>query len=339
MPENAGRYKWVAVAAKVWAITSLVVLVIMLAISVARAIVAIQELPTDQWVAALPPILSELVAIALVAMVYGLAMVLIDNQRGVQSATERIRRLESVLEALHESSRRLVTLSQMSDAAKSLLYRQREAEAIDEVLHDHLIRQDYASAEALVRDIETRLGHAEQVPRMRKAIAAARETTIEQKVHAAMKRIDEFIGTQEWDKAVRLARRLMQLLPKNAKVAALPQRLRDAQTRYKRDLLQAYGEAVKNGDIDRSIDLLNELDKYLTPAEAAALAESARGVFRTRLHNFGVQFAIRVTEENWAEAVAIGEQIVQEYPNSRMAQEVRQKMTTLRALAGQPPAE
>ena len=111
------------------------------------------------------------------------------------------------------------------------------------------------------------------------------------------------------------------------------QLIRTAQMKHKLRLLEAYGEAVKKTDIDRSIDLLRELDKYLAPQEAAALEESARGVLRAKLHNLGVQFAMRITEENWAEALAIGEQIVRAYPNSRMAKEVRDKMDQLTTLA------
>jgi hypothetical protein len=45
-----------------------------------------------------------------------------------------------------------------------------------------------------------------------------------------------------------------------------------------------------------------------------------------------VQFAIAVTDQQWATAVRIGEQIVQGFPNSRMAGEVRQKLEALRQL-------
>ena len=84
---------------------------------------------------------------------------------------------------------------------------------------------------------------------------------------------------------------------------------------------------------------------FLTPQEGAALAESARGVFKARLHNLGVQFAIRITDKNWVEALAVGQDIISEYPNSRMAEEVRDRMDLLRQRAGaasgeaKPPAE
>jgi hypothetical protein len=95
--------------------------------------------------------------------------------------------------------------------------------------------------------------------------------------------------------------------------------------------LKQYDEAVKRNDVDYSIQLLKELDMYLPPQEAAALEESARGVFRAKLHNLGVQFAINVTDKQWAKAVATGEEIMMEFPNTRMAQEVREKMDLLRS--------
>ena len=106
-----------------------------------------------------------------------------------------------------------------------------------------------------------------------------------------------------------------------------------ARTGHKRSLLQAYGEAVRKNDVDKSIELLRELDRYLTPQEAAALEESVRGVFKAKLHNLGVQFAISVTDQQWADAVATGEEIIREFPNTRMAQEVREKMGLLRSRA------
>ena len=256
--------------------------------------------------------------------------------RGQQQLTEMnesAKRQESLLTALHETNRRLVDLAQMSDAAKSLLFRTREIEAMDELLHDALMRQDYARAEALADDIGKRLGYADQVERMRQEIAAARNSPLEQRIDSAIERIAKMLEAHDWAGAKRSSQALAQLAPGHPKVMSMPLVIRNAQVRHKRDLLAAYGEAVRVGNIDRSIELLHDLDKYLTPQEGAALEESARGVFRAKLHNLGVQFSIRVTDELWQEAVQIGRQIVEEYPNSRMAQEVRGKLDTLQSLA------
>jgi hypothetical protein len=91
--------------------------------------------------------------------------------------------------------------------------------------------------------------------------------------------------------------------------------------------------------VDKGIEILRELDQYLTKNEAAALEESARGVFRTKLHNMGLQFSLAVTEHNWRDALALGRQIMEEFPNSRMASEVRERIGILTKRAEQMPDE
>jgi hypothetical protein len=60
-----------------------------------------------------------------------------------------------------------------------------------------------------------------------------------------------------------------------------------------------------------------------------ALQESASSVFRTKLHNLGVQFTMAVTERKWTEAFETGRRIVQDFPNSRMAIEIRTRLDIL----------
>lgn len=334
MPDSPSRFNWVVKLAKVWVVLTLVLIGLGFAITIARGAVTLRqgvELESLLWWILV--LLGEAMSVVLVILLYGLVETIVGNEHAVESAVERLQRLESVTEAVLESARRVADLAQMTDAGKSLLFRDQEIEAMNERLHEHLIRQDDARAEALVNEVQQRLGYADQAERMRAELDAAREKTIDQKVDSAVERVNQLIARQDWAQAMRQTRRLMSALPDNAKVAALPQLVREARIKHKRELLQQYGEAVKSGDIDRSIELIRQLDKYLTPQEGAALQESARGVFRAKLHNLGVQFAIRVTEESWSEAIAIGEQIVNEYPNSRMAQEVRTKMETLRTLA------
>ncbi len=334
MPTSNSRFTWVVTLVRIWSLIALVFLgVCFVATGVYAGVALAGEFVIDRlllWIVALA---AEASAGALVLIFRGLVETIVSNEQAVKPLADHLKRIESLLEAAHESNRRLIELSQMSDAARSLLFRRHEIEAMNELLHEHLIAQDYAGGEKLVNDIEKRFGHTEQVEQMRAEIVKAKATTNEQKVDAALGRIGKLIESGDWAGASRQTRRLSQLLPENPKIAALPQLISDARTKHKRDLLGDYDQAVRGGDVDRSIELLHELDKYLTPQEAAAMEESARGVFRAKLHNFGVQFAIRVTDQDWAGAIAIGRQITSEYPNSRMAQEVRQKMDTMRTLA------
>jgi len=107
------------------------------------------------------------------------------------------------------------------------------------------------------------------------------------------------------------------------------QKLFDKKQERKKILLTAWDDAVKRQDTDRSLEILRELDLYLTPNEGLALQEAARDVFRTKLHNLGVQFSFAVSEKQWADAFETGCQIVRDFPNSRMAKEIREKIDIL----------
>jgi len=96
-----------------------------------------------------------------------------------------------------------------------------------------------------------------------------------------------------------------------------------------------WNEAVAKDDVDRSLALLRELDQYLSISEAEAYKESARDVFRKKLQQLGVQFALHVHDKNWMEALRIGRQITDEFPNTRMAAEVRERLPILEEKAGQ----
>ena len=338
MPERSAGPKWAVLLARIWAIAAYVLVAVAFFAGTVWLVMAkeVKKLTGTEAVLAWVVGLAALPAAVLtVAIVRAAVVAIARGEQGTADISDHLKRLESLIETLHDSTRRLVDLSRMSDAAKSLLFRQREVEAMEELLHDYLMRQDYTAAEQFADEVERRLGQLEQAQRMRQEIAAARETTMEQKIESAIKRVHDLVADYQWARALRVTQRLLRVQGDHPKVAALPGLIHEARTRHKLELLHDYDQAVKRNDIERSIQLLHELDKYLTPQEAAALEESARGVFKARLHTLGVQFSMRVTEENWAEAIAIGHEIMQEFPNSRMAKEVSEKMDRLVALAAQ----
>ena len=334
MPEQTGRFAWTCKLARIGLFSSLALLLLILAaVSVQTVVIAMSSPNPEALVPLILAILYLLVAGVWIVVAYGVVKILAANEFGVSGAGARLVRIETLLESQTESTRKLAELAALSDRAKSLIFREREIEAIRETLHEDLIRQDYKTAETLIDAIETKLGYADEAARLRTEVEASRKATLEEKIDAAVGRIQGILDRHDWARALRESRRLIRLFPDNPKISSLPERIGVARTQRKRGLLQAYGEAVRKNDVDQSIQLLKELDLYLTPQEAAALQESARGVFRARLRQLGVQFAIRVTDEHWSQAIAAGDDIIREYPNSRMAQEVREKMEMLRARA------
>ncbi|MFB3892586.1 MAG: hypothetical protein ACE15C_11255 [Phycisphaerae bacterium] len=334
MPGQMERFEWVSKLARLALYATLGL--ILLAIFVTAAAMMMLYLEYREWfifpLAALL-MLAELIAGAWLWVASGVVSMLAAQEISVNNIAGRLGRIETLLDDLSASARKQVDLASLSDQAKSLLFRDREVEAIRETVHDAAMRQEYLTAEQLIEAVEKRLGYADEAARLRKELAASRKATLEEKIDAAVARIEQIIAVFDWPRAIRESQRIARLFPTNPKVAALAERIESARARHKRDLLTEYGEAVRKNDIDRGIELLKELDRYLTPQEGAALAESARGVFRAKLHNMIVQFEIRVTEGQWAEAVAVGEDIVRQYPNTTAAQQVRTKIDALRARA------
>jgi len=335
MPDIEGRFALVGVIARWALILTLVLLATGLVVTIALAVdEIIAEQATVQSLTIKSLIVLATVALAgWAAVIAGAARALVANEQAVSLAAGRLERLETLAADQAESARKLCDLASMSEKAKSLLYREKEIETFRETINHELMRQDFAAAEALIDQIDKNIGYGEEAHRLRAMVAKSREATIEERLEAAINRIEKLVGSFDWARALRETKRLTTLFPEDARVGKLAQAIHAARNRRKRDLLQAYGDAARKNDVERSIELLKELDGYLTPPEGAALAESARGVFKARLSNLGVQFAIHVADERWSEAVAAGEQIMREFPNSRMANEVREKMDALRARA------
>jgi len=127
-----------------------------------------------------------------------------------------------------------------------------------------------------------------------------------------------------------LVERLIKADPTGEEAKTMRQKLLKRKEERKKVLLTAWDDAIKRQDIDRGLDILRELDLYLTPNEGLALQEAARDVFRNKLHSLGVQFSLAVSDKEWAKAFHTGQQIIREFPNSRMAEEIRENMYMLK---------
>lgn len=334
MTEQTERFQWVAKLAFAAMIATLVAVGIAFIITAAYFIINVIEEPKMESLAKLALLAAgELAVAAWVLLIYGSAKVVVSNEATISKTSAVLDRVQSLLQSQTDSCKRLIELASLSDKAKSLIFRDKEIEAFREIIHEDLLRQDYDTAKKLIDAIEETFGYADEAMRLREDVESYRQSSVEEKIDVAVDRITTIIDSRDWTRAAREVKRIVDIFPTNEKVAALPQKLEAAKSAHKRELIQKYDNAVKKNDVDLSIALLKELDKYLSPQEAAALEESARGIFRTKLHNLGVQFALFVTDEQWAKAVATGEEIVNEFPNSRMAQEVREKMSQLQAKA------
>ena len=60
------------------------------------------------------------------------------------------------------------------------------------------------------------------------------------------------------------------------------------------------------------------------------MQEPARNLFKEKLNALRTQFTLAVQDHRWNEAIALGDQIMRDFPNTRAAVEVREMMPALR---------
>ena len=140
-------------------------------------------------------------------------------------------------------------------------------------------------------------GYKELADQLRTEANEYRDATDTERMNQVITYIEKLFDSYQWTKASIQIERLIKDYPESEKAKAMRQKLLDKKEERKKMLLTAWDEAVKRQATDRGLEILRELDLYLTPNEGLALQEAARDVYRTKLHNLGVQFSLAVSDE------------------------------------------
>lgn len=252
----------------------------------------------------------------------------IDCLRGAMAPlNERVQQMSVLLNQISEQQL-------LSDRAKAVAYREKDRDAVRRAIHEEINRKDWEAALVLATDIEAQFGYRQEAERFRIEINQRRDEDTRREVGSAVERIERSVRIEQWSDAHREAERLAQQFPHDAQVKSLPAEIENRRQSHKKQLLDSWHEAVRRNDVDGSIEILKNLDPYLTPAEAEALQEPARHVFKEKLNSLRTQFSLAVQDHKWAEAIRVGDTIMRDFPNTRIAQEVREKMDALRQRAG-----
>jgi hypothetical protein len=241
-------------------------------------------------------------------------------------------KLDNLAEILVRNNNLLTQVTQaahLSDTAKEIVFRELEQMQLGEAALNKLHQHEFDAAGAMIDAMEQSPRYKDLGVKLRKMAEKYRTATEEGRVQQIISHIENLMDQVHWAQASVHIDNLIKTFPYSEKAQTMSSRLRERKDMRKGELLCEWDKAVLSKNTDQSLDLLKELDQYLTPAEAVALQESASTVFRTKLHNLGVQFSMAVTERKWNDALETGRQIIQAFPNSRMASEIRSRLDIL----------
>ena len=279
------------------------------------------------------------VSVIAVLVSFPLAKALLDPAQRRHAMDEA---LVAVHERLQQFSVMLNEISEqqlLSDRAKSVAYREKDREVLRRAIAEDIQNLDWEAALALADEMDTAFGYKAEAERIRGEINARFAEHIRRKIADASRVISTHTENQQWAAAFREAQRLEDQFPANEQVRNLRLGIEAGRKQHKQQLIEQYHDLVARKDVDGAIATLEKLDIYLTPEEAEGMQDSARGIFKDKLNSLKTQFTLAVQEHKWADAVRIGDTIVEDYPNVQMAREVSERMADLRARAAEARGE
>ncbi len=277
------------------------------------------------------------VSVVAVLIAWPIASMIAAEQIAAKSRAEQA--IKPFADRLEQISVMLNLISEqqlLSDRAKSVAFREKDRDALRRAIQEEIASGDYEAAFVLADDIERSFGYKQEADALRQKINAGRNEAIQKQVGEASVIIDRYMRAEQWPAAFAEAEDLLRRFPGVDAIIKLPTEIEARKQQHKKVLIDNWNDAVARHDVDGSIAILKKLDIYLTPAEAEQLQESVRGVFKEKINQLRTQFSLAVQDRHWAEAIKIGDQIVRDFPNSKIAEEVRGSMDGLRKRAAEP---
>lgn len=255
-----------------------------------------------------------------------------NSPSGLDAAT--MGALLGEMRAIRGSVDRLREYQSLSDDARRVLNRAQERVLLVKAIEEDITAEDWDAAVVLCEELAGRFGYREEAEEYRQRVEQARSATRDRNVAASIAALDGLIVQRRWDHAVNHAASIQRLYPDSTRVAGLLQRVENARERYKTDLERRFLHAAQGEGVDEAMGLLKELDAYLSEEDAEPYRELARGIIGKARENLGASFKLAVRDKRWRDAARIGERIINEFPNTRMAEEVRSLIDSLRERAG-----
>ena len=281
----------------------------------------VRELRYLVWLLGALVFLSAL--LAMLSRVFKILDALQDNSTKLEKVAGALEKIRDGLTQINQSTR-------ISETAKAIAFRDADRQSLREAVFEKLQQQDFTAAYEIIDEIAERDEYRDWAEQLRAEADQYRDATDQERLNQSIAYIEMLLENYQWVTASARIEELIKTHPDCEKAIALRQELLDKKQQRKKALLAEWDDAVKQRDTERSLFILKELDLHLTPNEASALQEAASDVFRTKLHNLGVEFSTAVSEKRWDQALQIGQQIVKDFPNSKMAEEIREKLDVLR---------
>ncbi len=274
-------------------------------------------------------------ASAVLAGFFGMLLLTYENVRSIKNNGERLENVAEMLSRNQAVLEKIAHSVSLSDSAKEIAFRENDIMELNETVLKKLHQHDFETTFDMIETIKRKPEFASLAEKLQVSADQYKNNTEEGRIKQAISHIEALLRQKRWSSAASQIDSLVKSFPDSERASHMVKRLSEMKNKRKKELLDLWDKAVKRGDVDQGLEILKELDHYLTPTEGLALRESASNIYRLKLHNLGVQFSLAVTEKQWQNAINAAKLIIREFPNSRMAHEITPKMDALEKRAAE----
>tara|TARA_X000001036_G_scaffold122045_1_gene115584 strand:- start:10392 stop:11318 length:927 start_codon:yes stop_codon:yes gene_type:complete len=257
---------------------------------------------------------SILLGIVVIAVVLASQLKSTKNSGSNDSA-----KLDAILEAV-----------QMSENAKRVLFRDRELSVLRSTVQADIAKGEFHSSLVLCDQMATVFGAVEEAEGLRAKVQSIIHEHHDARIRDEIEKLQVLLGQHKWVDAYQYAAKLRRLFPDSPRLHSVEQHIADARIQYRHELEAKFLQAAEMENVERSMKLLRELDGYLTPDEARRFRDTATEVITKYRDSLGARFKMAVSDHRWHEAIEFGEVIMHQFPNTKMAEEVKTMLETIR---------
>lgn len=275
-------------------------------------------------------VLAGLVTLILTLTTLPICLAARSNESADSTQSIELDRIRTQIRSLSDTMNSLKETIILSDDARRVLNRRKERELLCKAIEEDIRLEDWDASMVLVRELAERFGYRVEAEQFRARIESARAMTHDRAVKESIRGLDDMLSEHQWEQALNEAARISRMFHESPQVEGLRHRVIMARDRYKENIERRFLQAAKEEEIDIAMELLHEMDHLLSEHEAEQFREVARGVIGKARDNLGVQFKMAVHDRAWTDAKQVGERIIEEFPNSRMASEVRSMIDQIR---------
>ena len=239
-------------------------------------------------------------------------------------------RLKSQIMKMTKAIEHLEETMILSDDARRVLNRHKERKLLSAAIEEDIERRDFAAAMILVNELAQRFGYRAEAEEFRTKIDLVRTQTEMGQIQTDIAVLDTLIADHQWDGALLEAARITRLYHDSPLAEGLRHRVEAARQQYKDQIERRFLLAAQDNRIEEAMQMIQEMDHLFSERESAQFMEVARGVIGKAKENLGAEFKLAIHDKAWDTAAGVGQRIIDEFPNSRMAGEVRDLIDTLR---------